>query len=426
MGSFAITCCLSDMPIEVGDEVRWFMLTENPYDDNLVCYPHGLWVPRTWPVRAQYNDYGSIENYDGKSPAVLSTIEGLKEDMVEVGTGDNQCHDVPTRKGMSFEETLNAVWEKRIVVAREYDTFKKFDEYYEKNGLPSREKHIPPKPEFVPTLQRVSETLEEAGFPVANKATDQSDDNEFLVDEIEPGWVRVRTGGYKHGWDSNRLQEVLPVLQAKYAAMISVGSGSYSNWAEIQVMPLPMTKDNYGPDNHFSFRYEKSKRPLYLYQAMISEKVWNAAIEFNQAVSAYRENIQKMWESRIADDEHPLWSDLYNYEYRDSLATGLAIKSAIPFSMGLAEHFNLIAKLHKKTPFTDKQINDFLDDIVGFACIHELTYANRYWWRPSFSCGPQFGEYKIHTQWHRALAEVSAELEQKWDDEDEDWEDDEE
>lgn len=31
MGSFASTCCISGLPIEAGDDVRWLLLMQNPY-----------------------------------------------------------------------------------------------------------------------------------------------------------------------------------------------------------------------------------------------------------------------------------------------------------------------------------------------------------------------------------------------------------
>ena len=62
MGSFDFTCSLSGLGIRAGDPVKYFLLTDNPYEDTqTVCSPHDLYVPRTWPLRAEYNDYGTIE-----------------------------------------------------------------------------------------------------------------------------------------------------------------------------------------------------------------------------------------------------------------------------------------------------------------------------------------------------------------------------
>ncbi len=119
MGSFASTCCVSGLPIEAGDDVRYFLLTKNPYDDdNLRCYIHDLFYPRVYPIRAQYNDYGSIENFE-KGAAREAFLDGLKLDLVELGWGNNSCHDTSTSKKMTFEHMLEAAWEGRLSVRRE-------------------------------------------------------------------------------------------------------------------------------------------------------------------------------------------------------------------------------------------------------------------------------------------------------------------
>ena len=62
MGSFATTCAVSELPIEAGDKVRYLLLSSNPYIEGVKCHTSDLWFPRTYPVQAVYNDYGSIEN----------------------------------------------------------------------------------------------------------------------------------------------------------------------------------------------------------------------------------------------------------------------------------------------------------------------------------------------------------------------------
>jgi len=41
MGSFDFTCSLSGLGIRAGDPVKYFLLTDNPYEDTqTVCSPH--------------------------------------------------------------------------------------------------------------------------------------------------------------------------------------------------------------------------------------------------------------------------------------------------------------------------------------------------------------------------------------------------
>ncbi len=123
MGSFAYTCCISGLPIEAGDKVRFMMLTRNPYyeEGRHNCYIDGLWFPRALPLRASYNDYGSIEG--AQDPFIQqSWLDGLRMDLVELAIGKNKYHDVATSKDMSFDELLEALWEGRVLVKSNVDT----------------------------------------------------------------------------------------------------------------------------------------------------------------------------------------------------------------------------------------------------------------------------------------------------------------
>lgn len=102
MGSFAATCAISELPIEAGDKVRYLLLSSNPYiEENIKCYSTGLWFPRTYPLQAVYNDYGSIDNVVQPN-LCQGFLDGLKLDMIEKGWGDNSVHDVPAKKRYDF------------------------------------------------------------------------------------------------------------------------------------------------------------------------------------------------------------------------------------------------------------------------------------------------------------------------------------
>ena len=66
MGCFAYTCAISGLPIDSGDKVRYLLLTKNPYFSHAgsIVMPDGEWFPRTFPIKAWYNDYGSVEHID--------------------------------------------------------------------------------------------------------------------------------------------------------------------------------------------------------------------------------------------------------------------------------------------------------------------------------------------------------------------------
>lgn len=402
MGSFDFTCTFSNLPIRDGDDVKYLLLTENPYEDRMsACYSHDYYVPRTWPLRAKYNDYGSIDYYDETSPGVYALIEGLKQDLLEVGVGDNTIHDVPAKKGMSMEQTLTALQGSRLRVVREYRNY----QFLTKPG-PVDDAIFP---KGLPTLSRIEKILQEAGHTV------QREDG-YLVDEREYGWVRVRRGGHQNNLDD--LKKVLPLFQQNYAAMMTVGTGHYSWSGEIQIMPLP---DQPGtPDKQKIFgihRGDSDKKPLWVSQAMVRADVWDAILKLpfckNTNYSQVREEIQKEWVEATTEketSERDLWLKQLKKEHNSSYAVSLLHKGEVPLLVGLAEHFKIVVARHRLQPFSAIQITEFLDDVAAYAYLHDILYYVRYWFRPSFSCGPQFGDFEKHQLWHQTLMSLSKKL----------------
>jgi hypothetical protein len=432
MGSFASTCAVSGIPLEVGDPVRWYSLTENPYDDNLVCYSHDMWFPRSWPVRAKYNDYGSIEEYDASSPSVFATVECLKRDLVEVGMGDNSCHDVPTAKGMSFEATLEAIWEKRIQVSRDTEdpvlAKIRASTKAAREALKLSSEEEEPRPRAIPgfpTLRGVEAVLRQAGFPVLT--AEGKEPEAYMVDEIEYGRCRVRVHGY--GEHTEQLQAILPILQHEYAAVVTVGSRAYANSAEIQLMPKVMKRER---DEYFSWGRDDTERrkPLYVYQGMIHGDVWDELMKMKVSkdwaekvkvgFDESRADAQKLWDKacKARKKSHNPIDDLIARldNDHDTYVGALVAKGVIPFTVGLSDHWNAVVDRHRDEKFTTKQVDEFLDDVAGFSLLHGILPMVRYWWRPSFTCGPQFGEHKKHADVFAAFrrATMAAKKRRKW------------
>src|ERR1700679_1048029 len=98
MGEFSATCAVSGLPIEEGDDVRIFLLTANPFDEG-PCTMDGVWVPRTYPLRAAYDMFGGVTDVE-EGPQRDVWLEALKLDVVPKGWGRNTCHDLPVNKTM--------------------------------------------------------------------------------------------------------------------------------------------------------------------------------------------------------------------------------------------------------------------------------------------------------------------------------------
>jgi hypothetical protein len=92
MGSFNATCIVSNLAIEHGTPVRFLALTENRWHrgNEHICYVSGRWQLRCPPLRAEYNDYGSIEHIK-KRLANRVFFESLSGDCVEKGMGTTRA-----------------------------------------------------------------------------------------------------------------------------------------------------------------------------------------------------------------------------------------------------------------------------------------------------------------------------------------------
>jgi len=115
MGSFQYTCGISRLPISEGTPVRFLLLAANAFADNLRCYVNCDWEVYLGPIRAKYNDYGSIHNIV-EGPEVEEFFSHLSDDAIPKEVGENRYHDVAVQPGMSREEWLLAIWERRVEV----------------------------------------------------------------------------------------------------------------------------------------------------------------------------------------------------------------------------------------------------------------------------------------------------------------------
>lgn len=64
MGCWNETCGITQLPINFGNKVRYFVLIYNdrPADGGGTCYPADIWSPLGLAIQGTYNDYGGIEN----------------------------------------------------------------------------------------------------------------------------------------------------------------------------------------------------------------------------------------------------------------------------------------------------------------------------------------------------------------------------
>ncbi len=440
MGSFAFTCSISGLPIEAGDAVRYLLLTQGPYDDSRNCGMNDSWFPRCFPIQAKYNDYGAVENWT-PGAAVDLISDSLAVDIIERGWGDNAYHDVPTSKRMSFTQILDALPSGRILVRRSLDRLKNL------KGLGAK----PKTPKGVPTRRRVQKAIEDAKLPLYQNGGPDG----YMVDKKGYGLIRVRWGGYGPGYgkDAENLQKVQQVL-GKYATMICAGNGSYAHRADLMVCPLP------GTENYHGRRTGNENRPLKVAQCMIREDVWQAILARGTEyytkgykahlgqVADFRKMAHDFWAvclhklpliqkraellevakanpkgsdastaawgawANAETDEHldpTVESFLYMSSHgSDNTVASLVATDMIPFTVGLGTNWKLMLYKYLAGQVTDADVNPWLDAVGEFVLIQMALIGVRYWWRPSYSCGPQFGEWGEHMVFLQDIAAIAA------------------
>lgn len=112
MGCFAYVCSVSGLPIEYRTPVRFLALAEGRR------YQSGIsedWCPATLPIKARYNDYGTVERL-ARGPVTQAFFDSLAWRAIERPVGENPCHDVAITKTMSRREWLTALWEDRVQI----------------------------------------------------------------------------------------------------------------------------------------------------------------------------------------------------------------------------------------------------------------------------------------------------------------------
>ncbi len=432
MGSFNFTCAISGHSIQPGDDLRFILLTQNPYSENTAHQATSIddhWFLRTPPLCARYADYGRVEFTQilgNLSPDTARTIQTwvscLNQDVVERGRGDNSVHDVSVRVDMSFEAWLEALWEDRIRVEREFNPLdweigdeeatalvKKAQEGGQELSMDAarrmvREQRIPIG---VPTLMRIEDLIARANLGDGRTAI-----GSYMVDEICPGCVRVRWDGLQapkgFGKDIEKLERVVKVLEAsevRYAFVLMAGTGAYSHSAEIQIHPRPGIKGWHGGR-------DKNQESLQVSFMFILESVWQALLraryDFRRedwTPEEYKESLhafyKKAMESHSRHRLGPIGFD------REGHAPGWMIASSmpghgIPFTMGIPEHFRSFCDFGLSL----KDASSFLDSLAELAFVQDKLRALNFRWHPS-TYGGQADLDQNHWKFHASMAAIA-------------------
>lgn len=411
MGSFNATCIISNLPIEAGTPVRFVNLvrsTFHPDGNDHRCYVTGRWHLRGPAIRAQYNDYGSIEKIqDGLAARVM--FESLAQEAVEKGVGDNQFHDVEVRPGMDRKAWLKALWEGRV---------------YVQDGRPRR-KHpdgtykSPEPEEGIPSLARMEALIQNFGSTLSKDHGDPG----FMADEVSRGFIRIRNGRTTAQTPDQELESLADfVRKAGYAAMVTCGTGSYADNAEILVAPLPARDNKHifadGMTENEFLKKQIASRPVT--QAMIREDVWQfllnteldswngkytiaKVLEDSKSTIKQKRELKALQESgdmkyyhlaMESEDDH---KNAFSSMIRGGEGvSGFSLKQSFELAMEIARN--------------KKELDVFIQDLVETAfvqCAYSWIHGQ---WHPTTNSG-QDGNWKMHREFMMKLLTVKGKYE---------------
>lgn len=417
MGSFNAVCVVSGLPIQAGDRVRFLTLAQTLYGGHgIVCYVGGRWQLQFPPIRAKYNDYGSIEGYDSKDLVTRVFFGLLAHNAVEKGVGDNTVHDVHVRRTMSEEQWLRALQSGRVEITDAPLTpytgkFKKF-----LADMAQSE----PIPVGIPTLARLEETLKD----VRPGVTTGYNTPGFVLDELSRGYIRVRWGAYEEKWVLKRHLERAQkrITSAGYPCVLTAGTGSYPSEYELLVLPAPDANFR-GPGMQKTDEHD-AQRPVS--QAMIREDVWQLLLriklqtyvykkgfvsvtvpELKKAAQEFLARIEKAEAEARTPKDKALNKLLENMMRHDDLFGAHFHQPEGETGLGFKDAFALARKLAKKPTEMDSFLHDLCETMVA-----QRAYAHLHGqWHP-VSTGGQEGNWPSVRNFHRRLGKIRG----RWED----------
>lgn len=407
MGEFAQTCAISGLPIEGGDEIRYILLTENPYN-KYVFKMTDLYFPRSIPIKGIYNDYGNIEEETGVALKIIP--ETFKLDLIETGWGDNLCHDVPVNKDLSFQAFKNALQENRVFVKYEFNDDNDDKEDYFKYKIPLG----------VPTRKRIEKEIINAGFTLYQGEFGKG----ICVRKISYGKIKVTSEDYSK--EKQNLNKIKKILDKKYATVLVAAKASLSG-ADLLVMAKPETKGFHG-----YYENKTKKKKLNVRPAMIREDVWQALLQrkislnygkpevgigecYKLAEKFFKDSKKQLADFKKSDFEYIKLNSLLGYLDKgfDNPITFTYAKDAIPYRVGLGTNWRIALEMYDAGKLTKEEIKLLLKDMAELAFVQSVLMDMRYYWRPSYACGPQFGAWEVQEEIYKTFSDIAKNVKEE-------------
>jgi hypothetical protein len=89
---------------------------------------------------------------------------------------------------------------------------------------------------------------------------------------------------------------------------------------------------------------------------------------------------------------------------------GLCKQDEIPFTVGLGSQWKAMVIQNHAKKLAKKDVESWLNTVAEMTLVYYQLYGIRYWWRPSFSCGPQYSDHADHLKFYKMLTKLTAKL----------------
>ncbi len=394
MGSFSFTCSFSKLPIPAGTPVRLFLLTKNPYEDRSVgCEQTTFWVPRSFPIKGEYDECGSIDRVE--TSLASRAMTGL---LAIDGNDIPFSKDAKTgRRTVELEGLLSSIACGKGSVLRNRDRghvryLPELPEETEARVKKSAENEklwretVKPKKlaKGLPTKARVKRALAAAGLKVDGNGMDG-----FSVRNMKFGQVRVKYVPW--GLNQEALDKAVTALTKKGYAAMAV-AGSYESEGVVLVRPKP------GNPDYREIKYKEPKTTAPLSFSMVREDVWQALAGVTlppycgskaKTLAGTRESVQAWWDFNMKVPE----KDRYfarNEVPQEIMSDVWGIhEDKVPYQMGIASAFEYAVERFKEGSATQEEVNAFLDTVAEFLFVSDVLFFSCRDWTPPTSCGTQ-------------------------------------
>lgn len=420
MGHYSQTCLISRLPIQRGTPIRVCILSS---------YFGEGWSFRSIPFRAEYDDYGSIENVPPEDQVLVDlALAQFNRDAVEIPQGDNPYHDSPVTRGMPEEGWWRSLRGGRLRV-REISS----------PGTPTHKVRVP---KGVPTWRRIQKLLARSvskGNLVPGSTSTR----------LSYGIVRVTyRGDYEKRGEWYR--EVRTVLERRYRVTERYEHGpqhhrellekcpdkDYAVYGDVWFEVTPK-EGPYPPENPHLRRREARllqkieqgnsqppRKTLGISWAFIREDVWQAILplggtdytggdsppnveasleDLKSGIREWREHLEtsrQVWERRGLAPDQRIFRSIHELRRRCPV-----LDTTPPFVQGMSEEFEDFLGRYEAGSISRDQYDRVLRTVAEYRTVRALMYLVCVPVLPTYG-GPQDGEWGAHSVYLKAVTPV--------------------